>query len=156
VIEDEETVLRLQKLTAEERKNIKEAATQTRFTWAVLLLTFVTVQIGLLALAHPYPSYDAEKTFLAVLTISYFFVTFATCYSFYALCRTTYLLDIITRYQWSEGSQNFLETEWGVFYIGLVRRNGKFDKTKVIVVSFLIGLVLILLMESKMSILYFP
>ena len=84
-------------LLPDEVTALKETATQTRFTWAVLLLTFVTILVGLLSLARPYSTFGlAEFIFITLLTFTYCILTIATCYSFYALCRTTYIIEALS------------------------------------------------------------
>jgi hypothetical protein len=141
---------RLNKLTMAEKKAVKESLTQTRFTWAVLLLTFVTILIGLLTLTGTSPT-EKEVSFLVVLSIAYFAASFAACYSLYGLCRTTYLLHTTTRHKLSKGMQDFLEKDWGVFYASLVSRNGNFDKMRVYVFCLFLEILMVLLFMTRVG-----
>jgi hypothetical protein len=146
------TLTPLERLTSQERKAIKEAASQTRFTWVVLLLTFATVLVGLLSLAKPISGCLAEEIFSSALIVIYFFLSVGVAYSFYAICRTTYIIDILTRYQWSKAVEDFLTSQWGVFYTGFVKKDGKFRKRYVEGWSVFIWIIWMLLLFGRLFI----
>ena len=113
-------------LTFEEAKMLKEAATQTRFTWVVLLLTFITALIGLLALTKTFEGNWWTALFIAFLILAYFCLTVGLGYSFYALCRTTFIIDLLGKFKQSDAVNNFLDAYWKVEYTKfIIKKDGE-------------------------------
>jgi hypothetical protein len=109
----------MSELESDEARRLEDSATQTRFTWAVIFVALVTVLVGLLAMIKPYNSTD-NPSFNYAITIEYFVLTIGMSYTFYAMCRTTFILDLLMDKYEEPAVKSFLETHWKVFYNSLI------------------------------------
>lgn len=144
-------------LTFDEAKMLKEAATQTRFTWVVLLLTFITALIGLLALIPVEISCWAIP-FIIFLVLAYGGLTFGLGYSVYSLCRTTFIIDLLGNYKQSIAVNDFLFKYWHVEYVKFIikeetTKEGKikvFKDRHVTALACVIGSISIILLITRL------
>jgi len=101
-----------------------DSATQTRFTWAVIFVALVTVLVGLLAMIEPYNSTD-NPLLNGTISIIYFGLTIGMSYTFYGMCRTTFIIDLLIDKYEKPAVKSFLETHWKVFYNSLICKKEK-------------------------------
>lgn len=115
-----------------EVRMLENNAIQTRFTWGVVFVALVTVLVGLLTMIKPYTS----KNPLFNYTISSIYVVFAIVmgYTFYAICRTSWIIDKLIKEQEykNKAIKDFLETNWKVSYSVLFSEEKK-ENEKVII-----------------------
>jgi len=146
-------------LTLENAKMLKEAATQTRFTWVVLLLTFIAALIGLLTLMKPDHGNSLEELFILLLSIPYAILTVGLWYSIYALGRTTFIIDLLAKFKQPQVVIDFLDRNWKVDYVKIVSKKiptnkygeeREFRKRTVRALAFLTCSVWIILLISKL------
>lgn len=112
-------------LKPKEVRMLSDYATQTRFTWAVILLAFITGLIGMLSIAKQYSS-NSACLLTAFLFFVYAVLDLGLSFSFYKMCYTSYLIDVLRQYQ-SPAVMRFVDKYWSYRYRGVyvVERNNE-------------------------------
>jgi hypothetical protein len=74
------------KLELDDVRKLEDGATQTRFTWAVIFLTFITALIGLLPMTESLTG-TSKPLFNGTISFIYFILTIGVSYTFFAICK---------------------------------------------------------------------
>lgn len=140
-----------EKLKPEEAEKLANNATQTKFTWAVIFLAFIAGLVGLLPMAKPYEESSYWWGFSIVLFTAYSILTLGLSYSFYALWRTSAIIEELRSIYESAAIQNYATKNWSVFYLRLIlTKDYRFAKRTVIFLAIIWGALWILLFFLKL------
>lgn len=138
------------KLNPEEAEKLAKNATQTKFTWAVVFLAFIAGLVGLLSVVKPYELNSYWWGFSIVAFIVYSILALGLSYSFYALWRTSAIIEELRPLYESDAAKGFVTENWSVFYLRLfLTKDLKFAKSTVIFLTVIWGALWILLFFLK-------